>query len=219
MDKLLERIKDVIKYANKSESAFAKELGIGQSTFNTWMTGKCTIPSHLLINILENYREISAEWLLRGIGVMTKGVAAPTSNFNELVPVVPKSLVRAAFKDVYDDVENINGIEHQPMLPVFGRYNMVSEVYSNAMAPYVQQGSMVALRKIKPENVMNGDMRVVDIKNKGMVLRFVDVETINGKLYYTLRAAQKDRYTPMQLPVDDTYSISAVVGQFTIYNR
>ena len=64
------RIKDIIEYFGMSTTKFAKSIGINQSVLGTMFT-KGTEPSaKTIMAILSTYQDISAEWLMRGIGNM-----------------------------------------------------------------------------------------------------------------------------------------------------
>lgn len=72
---MVTRIKAVLAYSNMSENQFAKKLEVSQSSLNKTMRGATEVPLRLINSILNNFNEISAEWLMRGSGSMLKSDA------------------------------------------------------------------------------------------------------------------------------------------------
>lgn len=78
---ILQRVKQIcFEKFNSNTSAFAKEIGIQQVTFNNYMSGKRKLSLEAVEVILYTFSEISAEWLLRGKGEMLKASAAADTN-------------------------------------------------------------------------------------------------------------------------------------------
>ena len=80
---VLQRVKDFIEKKGVSKNAFAKSLGMEQTTVNNQLIGKRGMSIDLILSFLHNYPDISAEWLLRGNGEMflkeeNKEPAAPS---------------------------------------------------------------------------------------------------------------------------------------------
>ncbi len=67
-----ERIKELLKTKRYSINSLAKETGIVQQTLNKQIMGSSTIPVDTITKILDLFPDVSAEWLLRGEGYMTK---------------------------------------------------------------------------------------------------------------------------------------------------
>lgn len=69
---MVSRIQSVLAYSNMSENQFAKKLEAAQSSLNKTMRGAAEVSIRLINSILNNFNEISAEWLMRGVGSMLK---------------------------------------------------------------------------------------------------------------------------------------------------
>ena len=67
---MIDRIKEVIAYLGLSDRAFALKCGIKQNTLSRQLGGVSEVSASTINTILDNYQEISAEWLLRGKGSM-----------------------------------------------------------------------------------------------------------------------------------------------------
>ncbi|MDC1810345.1 helix-turn-helix transcriptional regulator [Bacteroides uniformis] len=90
---MVERIKQVIKYADMSERAFAERIGVKQNTLNQQIKGERSISLDIISKILISFENISAEWLLRGEGEMIKGDKEAKEKFasNEFVVYVDEN--------------------------------------------------------------------------------------------------------------------------------
>lgn len=67
---MIDRIKEVIAYSGLSDRAFALKCGIKQNTLSRQLGGVSEVSTSTINAILDNYQEISAEWLLRGTDSM-----------------------------------------------------------------------------------------------------------------------------------------------------
>lgn len=67
---ILQRITEIYTYYDLSKSAFSKKINMEQTTVNNQLIGKRGLSIDLIINTLSSFKNISAEWLLRGKGGM-----------------------------------------------------------------------------------------------------------------------------------------------------
>ena len=67
---MINRLKEVIALSGLSDRAFAIKCGIKQNTLSRQLGGVSEVSASTINAILDNYEEISAEWLLRGKGSM-----------------------------------------------------------------------------------------------------------------------------------------------------
>ena len=79
---VLQRIIDFSESKFLSKKKFAEAIGMEQTTVNNQLIGKRGLSIDLVLSVLDTFKDISAEWLLRGKGEMTKQPAdqeAPVS--------------------------------------------------------------------------------------------------------------------------------------------
>lgn len=69
-----QRIKEVLQKNDLSVTAFSKEVGIGQTTLNRQLNGDARVSVDTIKAFLHRFKDVSAEWLLRGVGDMCCGV-------------------------------------------------------------------------------------------------------------------------------------------------
>lgn len=66
----LGRIKEFVEQQHLSVNAFAKAIGMQQATVNNYFICSRKLSYEFVDSILEHYKELSAEWLIRGTGEM-----------------------------------------------------------------------------------------------------------------------------------------------------
>lgn len=76
-----QRIKAYIDDNRISLNALAKTLNMNQSTVLRQVKGEQTLSSTLVENFLKAYPDVSAEWLMRGIGTMYSNQNADDSSY------------------------------------------------------------------------------------------------------------------------------------------
>ncbi|WP_300700917.1 helix-turn-helix transcriptional regulator [Bacteroides sp.] len=67
---MISRIKEIIAYYKLTDRAFAIKCGIKQNTLSRQLSGVSEISVQTINAILDNYEDISSEWLIRGKGEM-----------------------------------------------------------------------------------------------------------------------------------------------------
>lgn len=123
-----QRIKEYIEINHISLNALAKTLNMNQSTVLRQVKGEQTLSSNLVESFLTAYPDVSAEWLMRGVGNMeickyalpeedSVGlgmVAEPILDHREVGVTSNESIWKAkyeAIKDCYDMlVSSLGGV-------------------------------------------------------------------------------------------------------------
>lgn len=68
---LNQRIKELLKEKRWTVNSLSKQINMSQPTLNRQITGVASIDAMLLVGLLTLFPDVSAEWLLRGVGSMT----------------------------------------------------------------------------------------------------------------------------------------------------
>lgn len=66
-----------------SENKLASEIGVNTQTLNNYTTGKRNVSYDVVDKILVRFPQVSAEWLIRGIGNMLNGCGCPPSTITD----------------------------------------------------------------------------------------------------------------------------------------
>lgn len=83
-ESIIERIKEFKNYTGMSQNLLAGTIGMEQVTLNRQLNGQRGLSIEVIIGILANFSEVSAEWLLRDRGDMFISKFAQTPESIEL---------------------------------------------------------------------------------------------------------------------------------------
>lgn len=126
---IYQRVKCVLEDKSISVNALSKQINVAQATLNPQLRGDRTLAANIVEKILEAFPDVSAEWLMRGVGTMYSNQDADDSSYmvaeepkHDIIhEVIPEqeyhqddSVWKAkyeAIKDCYDMlVSNLGGV-------------------------------------------------------------------------------------------------------------
>ena len=67
---IYQRVKCVLEDKSISVNALSKQINVAQATLNPQLRGNRTLAANIVEKILEAFPDVSAEWLMRGVGTM-----------------------------------------------------------------------------------------------------------------------------------------------------
>ena len=109
-----QRVNEILNNKQVSVNALSKLAGMAQTTLNTQLRGERALSVLVIVKILEIFPDISAEWLLRGVGEMYKSNSGSAQVEATITLSQDESIWKAkyeAIKECYDTlVSNISGI-------------------------------------------------------------------------------------------------------------
>ncbi len=213
------KIKDYFSEIGMSQTEAADKLGVQQAAVSNQLNGRAFGKnSAAKWNAAFGFR---TNWLLTGEGPMfdtqekdtgTDGhnyEDHPELNHEDDIPVVPTRLFRSPDIDIYEYVTNSPNVDRLPPIPHIQKHDLFARCPGDAMAPRIQRGYLLALRRVEPGTpIINGEIYVVDTKSNGMFVRKV---TDNGGTFTFVAENQID-FPDFELPYNDILSISRVVG-------
>lgn len=74
---LRQRIASILSFNKITINSLSKKIGASQVTLNKQINGTTAISAKILLILLDYFKDISAEWLLRGEGDMIKKESPP----------------------------------------------------------------------------------------------------------------------------------------------
>ena len=83
-----------------SENKFASEIGVNTQTLNNYTTGKRSVSYDVVDKILVHFPQVSAEWLIRGIGNMLNGCGCTSPDDPSLYGKTPSASVDGVSTDL-----------------------------------------------------------------------------------------------------------------------
>ena len=67
---IYQRVKLVLEDKSISVNALSKQINVAQATLNPQLRGDRTLAANIVQKILTAFPDVSAEWLMRGVGTM-----------------------------------------------------------------------------------------------------------------------------------------------------
>lgn len=72
-----QRIRDILLIKDSNPTKLSKEYSVNQKTLNNQINSDIQLASSTILLILDAFKDVSAEWLLRGTGEMLIGENKP----------------------------------------------------------------------------------------------------------------------------------------------
>lgn len=67
---IYQRVKRILENKSISVNALSKQINVAQATLNPQLRGDRTLAANIVEKILNAFPDVSAEWLMRGVGTM-----------------------------------------------------------------------------------------------------------------------------------------------------
>lgn len=78
---IYQRVKLVLEDKSISVNALSKQINVAQATLNPQLRGDRTLSANIVEKILTAFPDVSAEWLMRGVGTMYSNQDADESYY------------------------------------------------------------------------------------------------------------------------------------------
>ena len=78
---IYQRVKLVLEDKSIPVNALSKQINVAQATLNPQLRGDRTLAANIVEKILTAFPDVSAEWLMRGIGTMYSNQDADDSSY------------------------------------------------------------------------------------------------------------------------------------------
>ncbi len=214
------KIKEYFSEIGMSQMEAADRLGVQQAAVSNQLNGRTFGKnSASKWNAAFGFR---TNWLLTGEGPMfdpqeSTGIpgsefhidAHPELNHDNDIPLIPSRLFRAPEINIYEYVTKSPNIDRLPPVPHFQKHDLFALCPGDAMAPRIQRGYLLALRRLEPGTpIINGEIYAIDTKSNGMFVRKV---TDNGDSF-TFVAENSEQYPDFTLPTEEIITVFRLVG-------
>lgn len=117
-----ERLLKFLELENLTSAKFADDIGVQRSSVSHILSGRNNPSYDFIQKILQKYKSLNAEWLILGIGSMTKSIkqgelfdnTASEFNNSEINEIIEQNLNAEVNKADKKDIENKNTILKSP---------------------------------------------------------------------------------------------------------
>lgn len=120
---MISRIKEIIAYYKLTDRAFAIKCGIKQNTLSRQLNGVSEISVSTINAILDNYDDISAEWLLRGKGEMLISDNQPQDESTERISMLVDTIT--TLQKALNEQTKANQLQSEQIKKLMGELAML----------------------------------------------------------------------------------------------
>ena len=233
MANILDRVALFAQNEGISIGSVEKTIGASKGVLSRALAQGTDVQAKWIKAIVENYPNLSSDWLLTGEGEMLRSSDTPKheGTTKELrTNSEPTSSGRPVLKEVkkgglllipIDAVAGFNGWDESGVSELdCARYDVpdfaavhadfLIRVSGSSMYPKYSSGDILACRKIVEVTFIQwGKIYVIDSQQGAMVKRLFPIE---GDDEHVLCKSDNPNYLPFELPKDEIRSLSIVVG-------
>lgn len=224
---IFERLKQIRLQTGKSQTSFASELGLAQTTYGPYETGRRSVPDDLKLQLADKYG-INLHWLITGQGSMNmgkgSGESAPTHAranddlkedvLKDSVVVAMTSLrVSAGPGQSWSDAD-VTGEKLCISKRVARRYPRNSDfagaqVIGDSMEPTLHDGEPV----VYVRDYIQGDGIYVLAVNEELLVKRLQFDRIFNRLHII---SDNTKYRPVEIPLEGLDNVR-ILGKVVIW--
>lgn len=230
---LKKKILQYLDYKGITKYKFYQDSGVTNST----LSQDNGLSESNLLKILSYYKDLSAEWLLRGEGDMLKATSSPyptdvistntvaeqTKPYNidkgvKIAPLIPVDVTRQPNIRIWDFVQRHKDLYDTIPDKLMPNFDLIHTVRSNALSPAIEKGDTLFLQhlELSTDSIVNGHIYFIDTKKNGIVIKRVFINDNH------LQCFSLSNNVPVKtFSIDDVYDLFSIVAilKFSIYSN
>lgn len=197
---LKERLLEFVEFKKMNKRQFQISIGVSNSYIQNLNEN---IGPLILEKISAVYPELNIEWLLTGEGNM---INEKKKNKSNGIPLIPTYAMAGQFTCEQNIIEN--NCERY-VIPVFDA-DFLIPVHGTSMQPYLNSGDIIACKKIYMDKLFFQWNRIYVIDtNQGILVKRIRK---SEKKDYVILISDNPDYDPMEINIENIYSLSLVIG-------
>lgn len=208
-DAVLQRIKSLINSEGISITSLSKSIGIPQPTLNRQINGESSMNLITINSLLNYYKDVSAEWIMRGEGSMKKEEDIPAISYTTGVPYYNVDFIGG-----FDIVLNDQTIKPEYLID-FKMYNTAEcwcNVTGHSMEPEISQGDIIALKELHDWQtyIPSGEIYAI-VTTEHRTIKRVSPGKHEGYILLT-PSNPSPEYVPQEIPLSIVQRVYRVLG-------
>lgn len=208
-----QRLKTLLLKKKSNVNLISKDTKYPQSNLNKQINGETLVSVKTLLVLLDYYKDVSAEWLIRGEGSMLKNGLINNEPKCDCQPTKPRVPYTASAGVLTNALEGVTceQCEQVPVVSTLPNYDFTIILKGDSMEPKLEGGDEVACKRIDTTSFLQwGKVHVLNT-SQGIIIKRIydDGEKIKCVSY-------NSEYPPFSIDKNEIYSISLVVGLIRI---
>ena len=186
MAKILDRISEIAAHEGITIGALERNIGASKGVLSRAIDKGTDIQAKWIVQMVENYPQYSAQWLLTGEGSMLKKDEVPGKvSYDPKVgtPYFDVDFI-GGFSEIFNDQTTLPACN--VLVPGFEKASVWCNVTGHSMEPKINHGDIIALRECSINDIQYGEIyavvldtiRTIKILRRGScsdVLRYVPI--------------------------------------------
>lgn len=186
MAKILDRISEIAAHEGITIGALERNIGASKGVLSRAIDKGTDIQAKWIVQMVENYPQYSAQWLLTGEGPMLKKdeVSGKVSYDPKVgTPYFDVDFI-GGFSEIFNDQTTLPACN--VLVPGFEKASVWCNVTGHSMEPKINHGDIIALRECSINDIQYGEIyavvldtiRTIKILRRGScsdVLRYVPI--------------------------------------------
>ncbi|MBR6139504.1 MAG: S24 family peptidase [Prevotella sp.] len=186
MAKILDRISEIAAHEGITIGALERNIGASKGVLSRAIDKGTDIQAKWIVQVVENYPQYSAQWLLTGEGSMLKKDEVPGKvSYDPKVgtPYFDVDFI-GGFSEIFNDQTTLPACN--VLVPGFEKASVWCNVTGHSMEPKINHGDIIALRECSINDIQYGEIyavvldtiRTIKILRRGScpdVLRYIPI--------------------------------------------
>lgn len=212
MAKILDRIKEIAGKEGITIGALERNIGASKGVLSRAIDKGTDIQAKWIVQIVENYPQFSADWLLTGVGSMLKSNEVPAKvSFDPSVgtPYYDVDFI-GGFNEIFNNQTTIPACN--VLVPGFEKASVWCNVTGHSMEPKINHGDIIALHECSINDIQYGEIYAV-VLDTIRTIKILRRGSTPDKLLYV--PINKPDYEEQEFDISRIIKVFEVVGSIS----
>ena len=212
MAKILDRIKEIAGKEGITIGALERNIGASKGVLSRAIDKGTDIQAKWIVQIVENYPQFSADWLLTGVGSMLKSNEVPAKvSFDPSVgtPYYDVDFI-GGFNEIFNNQTTIPACN--VLVPGFEKASVWCNVTGHSMEPKINHGDIIALHECSINDIQYGEIYAV-VLDTIRTIKILRRGSTPDKLLYA--PINKPDYEEQEFDISRIIKVFEVIGSIS----